>query len=182
MKNSTCVVVQFPTQSGNSKEDASAVFPDLCGKALEMTPALKRTMATAFSGFEINVDAIKTHSQLFQAGHHTLRNPPLFIPSADFVRSEATRLNALARLLSEVQHSLTKDRSGMPARLRTEALRDIADGKPISPERYSRLIRLSRFDVLSNVGSASSADTPTRGHSKPSGNQAHAPHQAQPKH
>ncbi|MDF9778943.1 hypothetical protein [Pseudomonas baetica] len=152
MKNSTCVVVPFPTQSGTSQEEASAVFPDLCGKGLEVTPALKRTMAIAFSGFGVNVDAIKTHSQLFQAGHQTLRNPPHFVSSVEFVRSEATRLNALARLLSDVQHSLTKDRSGMPAQLRTEALRDIADGKPISPERYSRLIRLSRFDVISNVG------------------------------
>ncbi|MGE8063858.1 hypothetical protein [Pseudomonas sp. NPDC089569] len=159
MKNSTCIVVPFPTQSGTAKEDASTVFPDLCGKGLEVTPALKQTMAIAFSGFGINVDAVKTHSQLFQAGHHSLRNPKLFIPSVDFVRSEATRLNALARLLSEVQHSLTKDRSGMPARLRTEALRDIADGKPISPERYSRLIRLSRFDVISNPDNNASADT-----------------------
>ncbi|MGF6281820.1 hypothetical protein ABH908_000147 [Pseudomonas frederiksbergensis] len=159
MKNSTCVVVPFPAQRGSSKEIAATVFPDLCGKRLEVTPALKQTMAIAFSGFGVNVEAIHTQSQLFQAAHHTLRNPPSFVASVDFVRGEATRLSALARLLSEVQHSLTKDRSGMPARLRTEALRDIADGKPISPERYSRLIRLSRFDVISNDGSALSTDT-----------------------
>ncbi|MHC5194835.1 hypothetical protein ACYSUW_13870 [Pseudomonas frederiksbergensis] len=163
MKNSTCVVVPFPTQRDSSKDIAVTVFPDLCGKRLELTPMLKQTMAIAFSGFGINVEAIQTHSQLFQAGHHSLRNPPSFVPSLDFVRGEATRLSSLARLLSEVQHSLTKDRSGMPARLRTDALRDIADGKPISPERYSRLIRLSRFDVISNDGRTRLNDTASSG-------------------
>lgn len=139
------------------------MFPDLCGKRLQVTPALKQTMAIAFSGFGVNIEAIQTQSQLFQAGHHTLRNPPSFIPSVDFVRGEATRLNALARLLSDVQHSLTKDRNGMPARLRTEALRDIADGKPISPERYSRLLRLSRFDVISNDERPLSTETASSG-------------------
>lgn len=153
MKNSpSCVVVPFKGHSGTSKEEALTVFPDLCGRVLDITPTVKQAMAIAFSGFGIDVDRITTHSQLFQAGQFTLRNPPMFTPSIAFVSSEAARLNALTRLLSEVQHSDIKDRTGMPARMRTEALRDIADGKPISPERYSRLIRLSRFDVINGTG------------------------------
>lgn len=144
---SPCVVVPF-ARSDSPPPEALLVFPDLCGRALELTPTLKQAMAIAFADFGIDVDDIKTHSQLFAAGQHTMRNPLMFSPTMNFVRSEAARLNALGRLLSEIQYSDTKDRIGMPARLRTEALRDIADGKPISQKRYSRLIRLSRFDVI----------------------------------
>lgn len=151
INQSPCVVVPF-SRNGSPPHDVPLVFPDLCGRALDLTPTLKQTMAIAFAGFGIDIDGITTHSQLFTAGQHTLRNPHSFTPSLTFVRGEAARLNALGRLLSEIQYADTKDRVGMPARLRTEALRDIADGKPISPERYSRLIRLSRFDVITGTG------------------------------
>jgi hypothetical protein len=153
MKNSpSCVVLPFRANSGTSKEEAPLVFPDLCGREFEVTPTVKQTMAIVFSGFGIDVDLIKTLSQLFQAGQYTISNPPMFTPSIAFVSNEIGRLNALTRLLGEVQHSYIKDRTGMPARMRTQAFRDIADGKPISPERYKLLMKLSRFDVITGTG------------------------------
>jgi hypothetical protein len=81
MKNrSPCVVVPF-ARSGNPQPDALLVFPDLCGRALELTPALKQAMAIAFADFGMDVDNIKTHSQLFAAGQYTMRNPLAFSPT-----------------------------------------------------------------------------------------------------